>query len=157
VWRARNCGGSVRSYRWKMKWPRLFGQFSRFDKCLPGFRPPSGLPASFVLRSRLDRASCRQGSSAGGGDCKDRDTVRSRPLHLLWPAFGRIELAGGRGRTSEPSNAPLSCERQAGETVDAGRCECRAPGRSLRFELFPNSNCFAPDAVKASSGSRRRS
>src|SRR5262245_22847224 len=42
-----------------------------------GVRLPSGL-AALGSRSRLDRASCRQGSNAGGGDCKERDGARSR-------------------------------------------------------------------------------
>ena len=37
-----------------------------------GVRPPSGLAASCVLHNKLDRASCRQGSNAGGGDCTTR-------------------------------------------------------------------------------------
>ena len=52
-----------------MTWSRLFGQISRFDKWNSArVRPPSGLAANCVLRNRLDLASCRQGSSAGGGD-----------------------------------------------------------------------------------------
>ena len=70
-----------------------------------GVRPPSGLAASCVLRSKLGRVSCRQGSRAGGGDCRDRSTAQSRrgrparcrrragrpPRILRWPRlFGQI-------------------------------------------------------------------
>ncbi len=42
-----------------------------------GVRPPSGSAACSRFRSTLDRVSCRQGSNADGGDCRDRDSARS--------------------------------------------------------------------------------
>jgi len=40
-----------------------------------GFKPPSGAAAS---RSKLDRASCRQGSNGGGVDCRNRGSGRCK-------------------------------------------------------------------------------
>ncbi len=71
-----------------------------------GVRPPSGSAAGCVLRSKLDRASCRQGSSAGGGNCTTKlknahKTAWRDVLYRFHPWSGRevcvhamIERAG---------------------------------------------------------------
>ena len=41
-----------------------------------GVRLPSGSAVGSCARSRLDRASGRQGSNGVGGDCRDRDSAR---------------------------------------------------------------------------------
>jgi hypothetical protein len=48
-----------------------------------GVRLPSGSAACSWNRSRLDLASCRQGSSADGADCKNRGSIRSRRARPL--------------------------------------------------------------------------
>jgi hypothetical protein len=55
--------GFIEALLEEVRWPRLFGQFFRFDeRNLCRVRLPSGLAACRV-RSRLDRVACRQGST----------------------------------------------------------------------------------------------
>jgi hypothetical protein len=92
----------------------LFGQFSAsMSGASAGLGCQSGLAASCVDRSRLDRASCRQGSNASGGDCRDRDRARSRYARLI------------------------RCRRRAGRPLRTSRIAIAAPTtRSSRVTLL---------------------
>ncbi len=100
-----------------------------------GVTPPSGSAAGCVLRSRLDRASCRQGSNAGGGHCTTRrgNAHRTEEREVLYPWhpwFGRLV------------HIHEVIEKTAG---DVFRCSCddEASGRLLELPawMFDRAVC----------------
>jgi len=89
-----------------------------------------------VLRSRLDRASCRQGSNAGGGDCttQRRNAHRTVRREVLYPWH---PWAGCTVQIHEV------IEKASGDTVRCG-FEAGAAGRCLELPawMLDRAACF---------------
>ncbi len=94
------------------------------------------MAAGCVLRSRLDRASCRQGSNAGGGDCttRQRNAHRTVQREVLYPWH---PWAGCTVQIHEV------IEKASGDTVRCG-FEAGAAGRCLELPawMLDRAACF---------------
>jgi hypothetical protein len=102
-----------------LRWPRLFGQFSAWiSGSSAGVRLPSGSAVGSFARSRLDRASGRQGSNGAGGDCTTRfenahKTVFREVFYPHHPWSGR--QVGVHATIEKPDGVVFRCALDGAE------------------------------------------